>query len=196
MSFIFKTIKARKSRKGKKHEEEAKAEQALPKSSSISESEGTFSSIEGSTWDETGFYDKTKPTSHLVQVQSRNRWEIHDSVIDCIGQTPIVKLQRMGPPGVNVYIKLENTNPGGSLKDRLGCGTIEWAEIHGKIKPGQTVIEASSGNTGTSLVFSLLSIIQDINAHSPFCVQSYHLLRHCACNGVRGQGLSLRVRDV
>lgn len=72
----------------------------------------------------------------------------YESIIDTIGQTPIVKLQRMAPEGVNVYLKLESENPGGSLKDRLAYGAIEWAEKNGKLQPGQTVVEASSGNTG------------------------------------------------
>ena len=88
--------------------------------------------------------------SKLVDHQLRQPWEIHDSVLGCIGQTPIVKLQRMGPPAVNVYVKCENANPGGSLKDRLAMGIIEWAENTGRLVPGQTVVEASSGNTGMS----------------------------------------------
>ena len=91
------------------------------------------------------------PLSRLAQVASRRRWQIHESILDVIGQTPIVKLQRMGPPGVDVYVKCENNNPGGSLKDRLAAGIIEWAELHGQLKPGQTVVEASSGNTGKFL---------------------------------------------
>ena len=53
--------------------------------------------------------------------------------------------------GVNVYVKLECENPGGSVKDRLAYGMIEWAEKHGHLKPGQTIVEASSGNTGIGL---------------------------------------------
>jgi len=88
--------------------------------------------------------------SKLVDHQVRQPWEIHGSVLECIGQTPIIKLQRMGPPAVNVYVKCESNNPGGSIKDRLALGIIEWAENTGRLSPGQTVVEASSGNTGTS----------------------------------------------
>lgn len=86
----------------------------------------------------------------MSQVAERRRWELHDSVVDVIGQTPIIKLQNMTgvPPGVELYVKCENMNPGGSLKDRLALGIIEWAEKTGRLQPGQTVIEASSGNTG------------------------------------------------
>jgi cysteine synthase len=76
----------------------------------------------------------------------------NNSVIETIGRTPIIKLQKMSPKkGVDVYVKLESENPGGSVKDRLALGVIEWAEKHGQIKPGQTVVEASSGNTGIGL---------------------------------------------
>ena len=66
-----------------------------------------------------------------------SRSAIHESIIDTIGKTPIVRLQRMAPEGRNVFVKLESENPGGSLKDRLGYGVIEWAEKHGHINPGQ-----------------------------------------------------------
>jgi threonine synthase len=105
----------------------------------------------------TRLFASTKDTtdsmqSHLVSVADRRRWEVHDSILDVIGQTPIVKLQKLSPkPGVDIYVKCENGNPGGSVKDRLAMGVIEWAEKHGQIKPGQTVVEASSGNTGIGL---------------------------------------------
>lgn len=66
------------------------------------------------------------------------RHSLHESILDCVGKTPIVKLQKMSPKeGVNVWLKLESENPGGSLKDRLAYGVIEWAEKHGHLKPGQ-----------------------------------------------------------
>ena len=76
---------------------------------------------------------------------------LHDTVLTTIGSTPLIKLQRMAPAGVNVYVKVEAFNPGGSVKDRLALGVIQWAEKHGQLKPGQTVVEASSGNTGIGL---------------------------------------------
>jgi threonine synthase len=74
--------------------------------------------------------------SRLAQYTAA-RSSLHESIIDTIGKTPIIKLQKMAPKGVNVYVKLECENPGGSLKDRLGYGVIEWAEKHGHLKPGQ-----------------------------------------------------------
>lgn len=69
---------------------------------------------------------------------SAKRSSIHESIVDTIGNTPIVKLQRMSPKkGVDIYVKCESENPGGSVKDRLALGVIEWAEKHGQIKPGQ-----------------------------------------------------------
>ena len=78
---------------------------------------------------------------------------VHDSILSTIGSTPCVKLSsRLAPPGgADVYVKAEAFNPMGSVKDRLALGMIEYAEAHGLLKPGQTVVEASSGNTGLGL---------------------------------------------
>ncbi len=76
---------------------------------------------------------------------------IHDSILGTIGRTPIVKLQRLAPAGVSVYVKCEFFNPASSVKDRLAIAIIEDAERSGALKPGQTVIEATSGNTGIAL---------------------------------------------
>lgn len=76
----------------------------------------------------------------------------HESILTTVGATPLVKLNRLSPnPSVSIYTKIEAFNPMGSVKDRLALGVIEWAEAHGKLSPGQTVIEASSGNTGIGL---------------------------------------------
>ena len=80
------------------------------------------------------------------------RWEIHQSVTECVGETPLIQLQRMcSREDVHVYVKCEQMNPGGSLKDRLALGIIEYAEATGQLRPGQTVVDASSGNTGIGL---------------------------------------------
>ncbi len=76
---------------------------------------------------------------------------IHDSILGTIGRTPIVKLQRLAPPDVSVYVKCEFFNPASSVKDRLAISIIEDAERSGALKPGQTVVEATSGNTGIAL---------------------------------------------
>jgi cysteine synthase A len=76
---------------------------------------------------------------------------IYESILGTIGRTPIVRLQRLAPSGVTVYAKCEFFNPGGSVKDRLAIGIIEDAENRGTLKPGQTVVESTSGNTGIAL---------------------------------------------
>ncbi|MFP7722236.1 cysteine synthase A [Lysobacter sp. A3-1-A15] len=76
---------------------------------------------------------------------------IHDSILDTIGRTPVVRLHRIGPAHVALYAKVESFNPGGSVKDRLALAIILDAEARGLIKPGDTVVEATSGNTGVAL---------------------------------------------
>jgi cysteine synthase A len=76
---------------------------------------------------------------------------IYNNVLETIGRTPVVRIQRLAPEGVEMYVKLEAFNPLGSVKDRLAIGIIEHAERNGLIQPGQTVIEATSGNTGIAL---------------------------------------------
>jgi cysteine synthase A len=73
------------------------------------------------------------------------------SVIETVGHTPVVRINRLAPNGVNLYVKIEAFNPLGSVKDRLALGVIEAAEQSGELKPGQTVVEATSGNTGIGL---------------------------------------------
>ena len=78
----------------------------------------------------------------------KNRFE---NILETVGNTPIVRLNKIGPKDVNVYVKIESFNPMGSVKDRLALGVITEAEESGTLQPGQTVIEATSGNTGIGL---------------------------------------------
>jgi cysteine synthase len=73
------------------------------------------------------------------------------NILETVGNTPVVKINRLGPPGVNLFVKIEAFNPLGSVKDRLALGIIEDAERTGQLRPEQTVIEATSGNTGIGL---------------------------------------------
>jgi cysteine synthase A len=75
----------------------------------------------------------------------------HDSILGTVGNTPVIRINRLGPDGINLFVKFEAFNPLGSVKDRLALGVIEAAEKSGDLKPGQTVIEATSGNTGIGL---------------------------------------------
>ncbi|WP_031371507.1 pyridoxal-phosphate dependent enzyme [Lysobacter antibioticus] len=92
----------------------------------------------------------------------------HSSVLELIGQTPIVKAQRLDTGVCELYFKLESQNPGGSIKDRIGLSMIEAAEKAGKIKPGDTLVEGTAGNTGIGLAlvaqqkgYKLLLVVPD-----------------------------------
>ncbi|MFO1504893.1 MAG: cysteine synthase A [Steroidobacteraceae bacterium] len=76
---------------------------------------------------------------------------IYNSILDTIGRTPVVKVNRLAPAGVTMYVKCEFFNPASSVKDRLAIAIIEDAERSGQLAPGQTVVEATSGNTGIAL---------------------------------------------
>lgn len=77
--------------------------------------------------------------------------KIYQRISDCVGNTPIVKINKLAPAHVNLYVKVESFNPMGSVKDRLALGVINAAEKSGALKPGQTIVEATSGNTGIGL---------------------------------------------
>lgn len=76
---------------------------------------------------------------------------LHDNILDTIGNTPIVKLHRLAPKHVTLYAKVESFNPGSSVKDRLALAIVLDAEARGLLKPGDTIVEATSGNTGVAL---------------------------------------------
>jgi cysteine synthase A len=76
---------------------------------------------------------------------------LYDDVTQTIGRTPVVRINHLAPGHVRMYVKIEAANPGGSVKDRLALGIIEDAERRGLLRPGQTVVEATSGNTGIAL---------------------------------------------
>ena len=76
---------------------------------------------------------------------------LYDSIVDTIGNTPCIRIHKLAPEGVRLYVKAEAFNPAASVKDRLAISIIEEAEKRGELKPGQTVVEATSGNTGIGL---------------------------------------------
>lgn len=86
-----------------------------------------------------------------VNAMPRQSSAIHQSILETIGETPIVRLNRLSPEHVELYVKVEAFNPGGSIKDRFALAAIEAAERSGALRPGQTVVEATSGNTGIGL---------------------------------------------
>ncbi|MBA3817405.1 MAG: cysteine synthase A [Deltaproteobacteria bacterium] len=102
-----------------------------------------------------------------------------NSILETVGNTPVVRINRLAPAGVNLYAKVEAFNPMSSVKDRLALGIIEAAEKAGKLKPGQTVIEATSGNTGIGLAmvcaakgYPLVLVMAE-----PFSVERRKLMR-------------------
>ncbi|MEH6638098.1 MAG: cysteine synthase A [Porticoccaceae bacterium] len=103
----------------------------------------------------------------------------YNNILDTIGNTPVVRINKLAPKGVNLYAKLEAFNPLGSVKDRLALGIIEDAERSGELSPGQTVVEATSGNTGIGLAmvcaqkgYSLVIVMAD-----SFSVERRKLMR-------------------
>lgn len=83
--------------------------------------------------------------------KTTGRGRLYDSILDTVGDTPAIRVNNLGPKGVRLYVKAEFFNPAASVKDRLALNIIEAAERDGTLKPGQTVVEATSGNTGIGL---------------------------------------------
>jgi cysteine synthase A len=73
------------------------------------------------------------------------------NILETVGNTPVIRINKLAPEGINLFVKMEAFNPLGSVKDRLALGVIEDAERSGALQPGQTVVEATSGNTGIGL---------------------------------------------
>ena len=107
---------------------------------------------------------------------------IYHSITETVGDTPIVKINRLGPAHATLFVKIEAFNPLGSVKDRLALGVIEAAEKSGALKPGQTVIEATSGNTGIGLamVCAAKGYPLVITMAEPFSVERRKLMRFSA----------------
>jgi cysteine synthase len=101
------------------------------------------------------------------------------NILETIGHTPVVRINRLAPAGVNLYVKIEAFNPLGSVKDRLALGVIEAAEKSGELKLGQTVIEATSGNTGIGLamVCAAKGYPLVLTMAEPFSVERRKLMR-------------------
>jgi len=94
-------------------------------------------------------------TTHITKITMTTRERVYDSIIGAIGDTPVVRLNKVARGlKANMYAKLEFTNPGGSIKDRIGWWLIEDAEKHGTLNPGGTIIEGTSGNTGVGLAMA------------------------------------------
>src|SRR5471032_2764561 len=129
---------------------------------------------------------------------------IYDSILGTIGRTPIVRVQRHAPPGITMYAKCEFFNPLSSVKDRLAIAIIEDAEKTGALKPGQTVVEATSGNTGIALAmvcaakgYPLVALMVE-----SFSVERRRIMRMLGAKVIltpaasRGQGMVAKAREL
>jgi len=112
--------------------------------------------------------------------------EIRPSILDAIGDTPLVRLSRLHPPG-NLVAKIEYMNPGGSIKDRIGLMMIEAAEREGKLQPGGTIVEPTSGNTGVGL-----ALVAAIKGYRLVCVIPDKMSQE-KIDGLRAYGAEVHV---
>src|SRR6201982_2193060 len=110
----------------------------------------------------------------------------YQSILDTVGHTPVVRINRLAPKSVNLFVKIEAFNPLGSVKDRLALGVIEAAENSGELKPGQTVVEATSGNTGIGLamVCAQRGYPLVVTMAESFSVERRRLMRFLGAKGI------------
>ena len=126
------------------------------------------------------------------------------SILETVGNTPVVRINKLAPSGVNLFVKIEAFNPLGSVKDRLALGVIEAAERSGELKPGQTVIEATSGNTGIGLamVCAAKGYPLVVTMAEPFSVERRRLMRFLGAKVVitpaagRGMGMVEKAQEL
>src|SRR4030095_53613 len=129
---------------------------------------------------------------------------IHEDIIRTIGNTPVLKIHRLAPSHVTMYVKCEAFNPLSSVKDRLAIAIIEDAERSGALKPGQTVIEATSGNTGIALAmvcavkgYPFVAVMAD-----SFSIERRKLMRRLGANVIltpaaeRGTGMVKKAEEL
>jgi cysteine synthase A len=129
---------------------------------------------------------------------------LFQNILETVGRTPVVRINRLAPAGVNLYVKIEAFNPLGSVKDRLALGVIEAAEKSGALKPGQTVIEATSGNTGIGLamVCAAKGYPLVVTMAEPFSVERRRLMRFLGAKVIvtpaaeRGLGMVNKAREL
>ncbi|QNI32670.1 cysteine synthase A [Alloacidobacterium dinghuense] len=126
------------------------------------------------------------------------------NILETVGNTPAVKINRLAPPDINLFVKVEAFNPLGSVKDRLALGVIEDAEKKGQLKPGQTVVEATSGNTGIGLamVCAAKGYPLVVTMTETFSVERRKLMRFLGAKvvltpaAVRGTGMAAKAVEL
>ena len=122
---------------------------------------------------------------------------LYDNILDTIGNTPIVRLQRIAPKHVTLYAKVESFNPGGSVKDRLALAIVLDAEQRGLLKPGDTIVEATSGNTGVAL-----AMVAAARMTETFSIERRKLMRAYGAKVIltpaaeRGSGMVRRAKEL
>ena len=129
---------------------------------------------------------------------------LYDSILDTIGSTPIVRLQRIAPKHVTLYAKVESFNPGGSVKDRLALAIVLDAEQRGLLKPGDTIIEATSGNTGVALAMVaaargykfVATMVETFSIERRKLMRAYGAKVILTPAGERGSGMVRRAREL
>ncbi len=127
-----------------------------------------------------------------------------NTILETIGRTPVVRVNKLAPPGVAMFVKVEAFNPLGSVKDRLALGVIEAAEKSGALKPGQTIVEATSGNTGIGLamVCAVKGYPLIITMAESFSVERRKLMRYLGAKVVltpakeRGTGMVAKAKEL
>ena len=126
------------------------------------------------------------------------------SILETVGKTPVVRIGKLAPPGIDLYVKVEAFNPLGSVKDRLALGVIDAAERDGSLKPGQTIVEATSGNTGIGLamVCAAKGYPLVITMAESFSVERRKLMRFLGAKVVltpakdRGTGMVAKAKEL
>jgi len=142
------------------------------------------------------------PAGKLRSTAGRGR--LYDSIIDTVGDTPCVRINRLAPKNVRLYVKAEFFNPASSVKDRLALNIIEDAERRGTLKPGQTVVEATSGNTGIGLamVCAAKGYPLVVTMADSFSVERRQLMRYLGAKVVltpraqKGFGMYMKAKEL
>jgi cysteine synthase len=132
------------------------------------------------------------------------RGRLYDSIVDTVGDTPCVRINRLAPNGIRLYVKAEFFNPAASVKDRLALNIIEDAERRGTLKPGQTVVEATSGNTGIGLamVCAAKGYPLVVTMADSFSVERRQLMRYLGAKVVltpraqKGFGMYMKAKEL
>ena len=143
-------------------------------------------------------------TMETASRTTTGRGRLYDSILDTIGDTPTVRLNRVAPDHVTLYVKGEFFNPAGSVKDRLAISIIEEAERSGALKPGQTVVEATSGNTGIGLamVCAAKGYPLVVTMVETFSVERRRLMRYFGAKvvltpkGDKGTGMYAKAKEL